>query len=154
MALTEIKTGVRYTREARAVTGALTDGHEKKIAGVGFWFLVMFSLAKDGADVFLHGTLVLSIVAFFITIVAYAAFLFYLSWKGVPVLGTRRLATYIITLAIELIPVLGGLPMFTAMVFVVRTLENNRVLRGVARSARGGRITNLTDLRKEITEAV
>jgi len=102
---------------------------EKKIGGLGFWCIVLLAMTKDVADVFLTGTVILAFISTIISVFVICVVTFYFFYNDVSLFTTKKLATYLITAVIDFVPYLAVLPSFTTMVFAIRFLENNALLR-------------------------
>ena len=101
---------------------------KKKMNGVGFWMIVTVSLIKDTLDLLLNITIVLTIFVQFSTLFFGIIIGFYLFYVGVKP-TTKKLAIWLITVIIELTPIISLLPSGTFMLFVIRKLENNEAFK-------------------------
>lgn len=128
------RVGKRFAKEK--------EEREKKISGMGFWVIVFLALIKDAADALLTASVYLSVVSTILSVFVVCIVTFYFYYNDVALMSTRKLATYLIAVVVELIPFLAAFPAFTMMVIAVRLIENNEALRKVAEAKRSARFSN------------
>ncbi|MEK7593928.1 MAG: hypothetical protein AAB471_02045 [Patescibacteria group bacterium] len=96
---------------------------EKKLTGPGFWMMVMAALLKDLLDLFLNFTVVLSFLVILFGLIISFAIAAYFFMSGVS-FTTRKLAVFVASSIIEMLPFISFLPMTTIMLFAVRKIEH------------------------------
>lgn len=113
---------------------------DQKKLGAGFWIIVLVAMVLDISDVFSQ---IVGALLTFSTVLSPAGFLVEaFSWGTDLVFGsiiamylfmggvrpsTRNVATVALSIFIELVPLLGILPMETIMLFVIRHFHNKEV---------------------------
>jgi len=103
----------------------------KKMTGPGFYMVVSMAFIKDIFDIIADLTLLLSVLTFLTgALISYIVW-FYLFYNGVK-LDSRKLATFLVSAIIEMIPLVNIIPTFTITLFIIRELENNKSLKKLA----------------------
>ena len=119
---------IRAQRKKRLnQSSAMSTGNasEKKMNDIGFWFIVGAALMKDVLDLFLHLTVVLSFLILFVGFAVTFLTLSYFFYSKVK-FDIRKLATFTISMIIEILPVISILPMSVVNLFVIRYFENSK----------------------------
>lgn len=111
----------------------------KKMTGVGFYLIVGIAALKDLMDAVLDATVILSILTFVFSIIASAIIFTYLYSNGVR-FTDRKLATFAAGFVVELVPFLNILPASVIMLFVIRELENNAILKQAADTVKSAKV--------------
>ncbi len=131
----------KITRKARALRKFKKQlgnkkTQEKKMTGVGFYMIVGIAIIKDLVDLIDLtgiGVILTSILGFFIDFIVW----FYFFYTGVKYYEGRKLATFLISAIIEIIPGLNILPTFSFTLFIIRALENNPRLKKMSKITKG-----------------
>ncbi|NOY35545.1 MAG: hypothetical protein GXP44_01330 [bacterium] len=100
----------------------------KKLSGAGFWMIFSLSLANEILDVFLNFTLFLSLLTLITGLAITFIIAFYLYGQGVKP-SSRKLALWIVSVAIESIPFLNILPTYPVSLLVMKKMENSEFLK-------------------------
>lgn len=93
--------------------------------GVGFWILIIFAVLKDLTDIIFTLTVVLMPITSFTGFLMNAAIAMYFFFIGVKP-DTKKVATFISSSIIDMLPGAGILPMTTFNLLFIRFLENKR----------------------------
>ena len=100
----------------------------KVMHGPGFYLIVAAAFTKDLLDIGFNFTLLLSIATILTTLLITFIVTTYLIYNGVG-LTEKKLAWWVVSLCVGLIPFLNFIPEYTISLFVIRLLENNRLLK-------------------------
>jgi len=130
----------RRLREIKKRRAAGARGKEsappQKLTGVGFYMIVGLALIKDVSDIAADLSVFLSVVTILTGITISFIVWFYLFYNGVKI-DSRKLATFLISAIIEIIPFLNIIPTFTFTLFFIREMENNPKLKKLTKLAKG-----------------
>lgn len=114
----------RKLRSAKNLLAQINKQQPKKVMqGGGFIFMVFLAIIVDISDI-------ISGVGTLTTICFTAVMMLYLQSQKIK-LTDRKLSRFAIFTLIDMIPVIEYLPMETALLFSLRTLENNAVLKAL-----------------------
>ncbi len=103
----------------------------KKLTGPSFWFVAACAVLKDILDLFLSVTVLLSVFIIMTGFLITFLILFYLFFKGVKP-DVRKVASFVISTCVEMLPLLSILPATTLNLFIIRSLEHSANKRGQA----------------------
>jgi len=109
---------------------------EKKMTGAGFYMIVGVAIIKDLVDLIDLtgiGVILTTALGFLIDFIVW----FYFFYTGVKYYQGRKLATFLISAIIEIIPGLNILPTFSFSLFIIRAMENNPKLKKVTKITKG-----------------
>ena len=118
-------------QKGRTEAASRTLPEKKKLTGAIFYIMLGLTLIKDGADVALNLTGVLSVLTTVISVAISFIVLFYLMVSGVS-LRSRKLAIYLGSVIIEAIPFLNVLPMATITLYAIRLIEHSEYAKKLA----------------------
>lgn len=98
---------------------------EKKLTGISFYGMLTLAAAKDALDVFLTFSIIFSFLIIITGLLITFLIMFYLFYNRVK-FTTKKLVTVTISMLIEMLPVLGILPMTTVNLILIRMFENSK----------------------------
>lgn len=104
---------------------------KKKMTGPFFYMMVVIALMKDFLDFVLTLTVVFSILIIPINILIYFIIILYLFLSGVK-FGIRKISVIAGSFMVEMLPIIGLLPMATMNLFIIKSLENNEYLKNLS----------------------
>lgn len=114
-------------------TGSKNDSPQpkKKMTGVGFYIVLTVLFINDIFGVLANLSVIFFIFTIFSGIMAQGITMLYLYWNGVK-LNERKLASFLISSIIEVIPLVNLLPAGTLNLLAIRTIENNNIAKKLA----------------------
>ena len=104
----------------------------KKMTGVGFYMVLFGVFLNDLVGIVADLSVILFFVAVITGIVVQGIVALYLFWNGVK-LSERKLASFLISFIIEVIPFVNLLPAGTVNLIAIRAIENSEMAKKVAR---------------------
>jgi hypothetical protein len=130
--IAERAAGAYKRRQRRKGAKIETTEPVKKLTGVGFWMMVTLAAMKDLLDILFTFTFFLTLLTIIFTIALSFIIFFYLFYNNVK-FTSKALVRIIISFIIEMIPIVGALaPMSVISLFLIRSVENNRIFREFA----------------------
>ena len=105
---------------------------EKKMTGVGFYLVLSTVVLNDLVGLIADLSVVLFFVAVITGIIVQGIVALYLFWNGVK-LSERKLASFLVSFIIEVIPFVNLLPAGTVNLLAIRAIENSETARTVAK---------------------
>jgi len=110
---------------------------KKKMAGMMFYMMLSLTIFKDLLDILLTFTLFLSVLGVLFGLLITFIVLIYYFLNNVS-LTSRKLVVFVVSMTIEMLPLVGILPMASISFILVRNFENSQRLRKFAESKVGG----------------
>lgn len=104
---------------------------KKKMTGAFFYMMLSLTILKDFFDFLLTFTIILSFFIILINFVIMFVLLIYYFINDIK-LTSRKLVTVIVGFTVEMIPIIGLLPMASLSLIMVRKLENSERLSKMA----------------------
>lgn len=97
---------------------------QKNLTGPGFWMMVMAATLKDLLDLLLNFTVILSLLVIFFGLIISFTIALYFFMSGVS-FTTLKLAVFVASSIIEMMPFVSFLPMTTITLLAVRKMEHS-----------------------------
>jgi len=110
---------------------------KKKMTGIAFYMMLSLTIFKDLFDIILTFTIILSFLGVLFGLLVTFIVLIYYFFNHVN-LTSRKLVIFVASMAIEILPFVGVLPMASFSLILVRSFENSDRLRKFAEGKVGG----------------